>query len=128
MRKLLSVLLKYWLLILILFAFTIVQVSVNLSLPDYLAKIVNEGIVQENQNLIIETGLEMLGVALIGGIATIIGGYLSAKIGSGFSRDLREKLYQKIQNFAVSEFKKYTVSSLITRKQTIFNRYKWFSL
>lgn len=115
MKKLLAVLGKYWFQILILIAFTVVQVSVNLRLPDYLAKIINEGIVQEDQDLIMRAGVEMLGIALIGGIATIIAGFLSAKIGSGFSRDLREKLFTKIQSFSLSEFNKYSVSSLITR-------------
>ncbi len=115
MKKLLAILGKYWLQILILIAFTIVQVSVNLRLPDYLAKIINEGIVQEDQDLILRAGVEMLGVALIGGVATIAAGYLSAKIGSGFSRDLREKLFTKIQSFSLNEFNKYSVSSLITR-------------
>ena len=50
----------------------IIQVSVNLRLPDYLARIINDGIIKEDQQLILILGVEMLVVALVGGVATII--------------------------------------------------------
>lgn len=115
MKKLFGVLGKYWFSILLLLGFTVLQVYVNLRLPDYLAKIINDGIVKEDQDFVLHTGLQMLGVALVGGIATIITGYFSAVIGSGFSKDLRKKVFEKIQSFSLNEFNKFSVSSLITR-------------
>lgn len=93
----------------------IIQVSANLRLPDYLARIINDGIVKEDQQLIINLGFEMLVVALVGGFATIITGFLGSRIGSAFSKQLRKRLFVKIQNFSLKEFNQYTVSSLITR-------------
>lgn len=111
----LKILKRYWFQIAVLIISVIIQVSVNLELPDYLSRIVNEGIISENQELVLNLGLKMVGIALIGGIATIITGYLGSKIGAAFSRDLREKLFNRVQKFSLKEFNQYTVSSLITR-------------
>ncbi|HQF36276.1 MAG TPA: ABC transporter ATP-binding protein [Candidatus Dojkabacteria bacterium] len=115
MANIIKILKKYRFQILILLISVIIQVYVNLELPDYLAQIINKGIILSDQNFILKTGFKMIIIAFIGGIATIITGYQGAKIGSAFSRDLREKLYLKIQNFSITDFNKYTVSSLITR-------------
>ncbi len=94
---------------------TVIQVIAALQLPDYMAKIVNEGIVQQNQQLVWDTGLLMLGVTMIGAICTIIVGYLAAKVGIGFAKDLREKIFVKVENFSLTEFNKFSTASLITR-------------
>ncbi len=57
----------------------------------------------------------MLLVAIIGGLASIFGSYLSSKTAVGFSRDLRKKLFSKVESFSLHEFDKIGTSSLITR-------------
>lgn len=64
---------------------------------------------------ILKLGGIMLLVALIGGIATVISSYLSSKTSVGFSRDLRKKLFTKVESFSLNEFDKIGTSSLITR-------------
>ncbi|MFS8131048.1 MAG: ABC transporter ATP-binding protein [Candidatus Dojkabacteria bacterium] len=115
MIKTLRFLKPYWKLIVLLVILTTIQVTANLQLPDYLSRIVSEGIVKEDQALIISIGLQMLVVALIGGISTIGVGFLASKIGTGFSRDARKELFSKIQSFSLAEFNKFSTSSLITR-------------
>ncbi len=115
MIKLLKYLKPYTLTLIFVVALTFVQVMANLQLPDYLAKIVNEGIVQENQDLIINSGVQMLLVALIGGICTVAASYFASKIAAGFSRDIREKVFSKIESFSLTEFNEFSTSSLITR-------------
>ena len=94
---------------------TYVQVMASLALPDYMAKIVNEGIVNQDQNLIWSTGLTMILVTLVGALATVIVGYLSAKIGTGFSKNLREAVFKKVEEFSMEEFNNFSTASLITR-------------
>ena len=94
---------------------TYVQVMASLALPDYMAKIVNEGIVNQDQNLIWSTGLTMILVTLGGALATVIVGYLSAKIGTGFSKNLREAVFKKVEEFSMEEFNNFSTASLITR-------------
>lgn len=94
---------------------TYIQAMASLQLPDYMAKIVNEGIVLENQSTIWSTGLQMLLVTAVGALCTILSGFLAAKIGTGFSRDLRHDVFEKVESFSLSEFNKLPIASLITR-------------
>lgn len=113
--KILKYIKPYLVPLVLLIVFTVGQVAANLELPDYTAKIINEGVIGSNQDIIISTGGEMLIVALLGGLCAIIAGYLAARIGSGFARDLREGIFTKVENFSLTEINKFSTSSLITR-------------
>lgn len=115
MLKLLKYLKPYIFLILLLLGLTYAQVMASLALPDYMAKIVNEGIVNQNLALIWSTGVTMILITLGGALAAVIGGYLSAKIGTGFSKDLRRAVFKKVESFSMEEFNNFSISSLITR-------------
>jgi ATP-binding cassette subfamily B protein len=115
MFGLLKFLKKYTFQILLIIGLTIIQVIVNLQLPDYMSKIINEGIVPEDMQLIWNIGKDMLIISLIGGVATIIVSFLASKVSTGFARDLREKTFEKVTNFSLTEFDKFSTSSLITR-------------
>lgn len=91
------------------------QTVANLALPDYMATIINKGIVGGDMSIIYSTGLKMLGVALGGGILTVGVGYLAVRIATGFSQRLREALFVKTESFSLVEFNKFSTSSLITR-------------
>jgi len=113
--RLIKYLKPYIPLIILLLGLTYAQVMASLALPDYMAKIVNEGIVNQDQALIWQTGLKMILITLGGALATVIGGYLSARIGTGFSRDLRQKVFSKVESFSMQEFNTFSTASLITR-------------
>jgi ATP-binding cassette subfamily B protein len=115
MLKLIKLFKPYILSLIALVGLVYVQVWATLKLPDYTAKIVNEGIVEENTQLIIHTGLIMLLVSLIGGVAMIIVSYLASKIAAGYTKNLREKLFSKVESFSLTEFNKFSTASLITR-------------
>lgn len=91
------------------------QSYVNLALPDYTARIVNEGISQKNLGIIYSVGTEMLLITLLGGLLTIGIGFLASKIATGYARRLREALFTKVENFSLDEFNSFSSSSLITR-------------
>lgn len=115
MRKILPYLKPYLLLIIILFALVAVQVTADLALPDYLADIINKGVILQDNDIIASIGKEMMSVALIGAVATISVGYLASLISTGVARDLRKGVYSKIQGFSSTEFDKFSTASLITR-------------
>lgn len=98
-----------------LLALVFVTVYASLQLPDYMAKIVNEGIVLKNNGLILQTGGTMLLIALIGAVATVGVGYLASKIATGVSMDARAKLFARVESFSLGEFNKFSTASLITR-------------
>ena len=115
MAKLLKYFKPYIWPLVFLIILTFGQTMANLALPDYMASIVNQGIVGKNPGVIYHFGLIMLLVTFAGGLATIGVGYLASKIGTGFSRKIREILFTKIESFSLIEFNKFSTASLITR-------------
>ena len=98
-----------------LFVLVLIQVITNLQLPDYTAGIINKGIVNGDTAFILHDGLIMLAISLLGGIATIGVGYFAAKVATGFSMDVRTKVFERVESFALTEFNKFSTASLITR-------------
>ncbi len=94
----------------------IVQVWLELTMPDYMSEITR--LVQTEGSLmkdIITQGALMLGCALGSLISAIIVCYLAANIASSFATTIRMKIFRKIQEFGTEEIKKFSTSSLITR-------------
>ena len=115
MLKLFKYLKPYIFPIILMIGLTYIQVMAALQLPDYMATIVNEGIIQENQPLIWDTGIKMLLVTVVGAISTIAVGYIAAKVGTGFGKSLRKEVFSKVESFSLTEFNKFSIASLITR-------------
>ncbi len=108
--------LKPYLLPLVLMVVLLIgQTIANLSLPDYMARIVNDGIVGNDRNAIYSNGRTMLIVALLGGLFTIGAAFLASRIATGFTRDLRDATFTKTTSFSPLEFSRFSTASLITR-------------
>lgn len=60
-------------------------------------------------------GLQMLGVALLGVIATVLVGFFSARMAATVGKRLRHDLFSKVESFSSGEFDKFSTASLITR-------------
>ncbi len=57
----------------------------------------------------------MLLITLGGGIAAVGVGYLAARVATGFARDIRRKVFEKVESFSITEFNTFSTASLITR-------------
>jgi len=101
--------------ILALTALTYLQVRANLQLPDYMAKIINDGIIKQDMNAIYQNGGLMLLVTLGGAVCAIGIGYLASRISTGYGRDVRQKVFEKVESFSIAEFNNFSTASLITR-------------
>ena len=66
-------------------------------------------------NYILRTGGLMLLISLVGGVSTVISGFLSARAAAGMARDVRQDLFKKVESFSSTEFDKFSTASLITR-------------
>ncbi|HCF65503.1 MAG TPA: ABC transporter [Clostridiales bacterium] len=64
---------------------------------------------------ILFTGMQMLGIALISMIAAIIIMYLSSRVAAKLGQNLRNKVFKKVLGFSIEEFKAFSTASLITR-------------
>ncbi|MDR0570401.1 MAG: ABC transporter ATP-binding protein/permease [Clostridiales Family XIII bacterium] len=91
------------------------QAMCDLALPDYMADIVNKGIMRGDSPFIVRTGLVMLLVSLLGAACSISVGFISARVAAGLGRRLRKDVFGKVVGFSNAEFDKFTTSSLITR-------------
>ena len=66
-------------------------------------------------NYILLSGLQMLGVALISMASAVIIMLLSSRVAANLGKVLREKLFKKVLTYSSSEMRKFGVASLITR-------------
>ena len=62
-----------------------------------------------------KAGLKMVGMALIMGLATVLVGFIGARIGAGIGRDLRGKIFKRVVSFSNAEMDRFSTASLITR-------------
>lgn len=63
----------------------------------------------------LRVGGTMLLLTLLSGACTIAVGYLSARTAAGFARDVRRKLFRRVESFSGIEFETFSTASLITR-------------
>jgi len=66
-------------------------------------------------NYILKTGLLMLGITLVGALASIAVGYIASRIAAGLGRNLRSKIFNRVSRFSNAEMDKFSTASLITR-------------
>jgi ATP-binding cassette subfamily B protein len=60
-------------------------------------------------------GAMMLLLTLLGAVATVLVGFISAKVAAGLARDLRSSVFTKVEGFSQREFDTFSTASLITR-------------
>ena len=122
MLKLFKGLKPYWTLVFGVLVLVFISTMTDLELPDLMSDIVDTGIVQGDVSYILGRGGVMLLVALLGTVCTILTSYLSSKIGMGFSRDLRKKVFEKVESFSLTEINEMGTASLITRTTNDINQ------
>ena len=96
--------------------FIVLQVWLDLEIPDYMSTITT--LVQtpgSTINDILLNGGYMLACAVASAITTIIVGFLAAKIASRLARRIRSLVFNKVVNFSMAEVKHFSTASLITR-------------
>lgn len=107
---------KQWMQILLSFVFIITQVYLDLKIPDYMSKITmyveSPG---HSVSDIIAEGKWMLLCAFGSLISAIIVGYLASKVSASFSKDLRSRIFSKVESFSMKEINEFSTASLITR-------------
>jgi len=113
--KLLKNLRPYWLSIAGIILFVFLQAISELFLPTLMSDIVDVGVVNGDINFILKIGGRMLLIAFIAMIASIYGSYLASRVSIGFARDLRNKVFTKVESFSLEEFNKIGTASLIVR-------------
>jgi ATP-binding cassette subfamily B multidrug efflux pump len=122
MVKLFKQLKPYTKIIAVICILVLVQAITDLYLPTLMSDIVDKGIVNQDTEYILKTGGIMLLIAAGGSVCTIVASLLSAKVATGFSRDLRIKVFSKVESFTLKEVDKIGTASLITRNTNDINQ------
>lgn len=92
-----------------------IQAISDLKLPNYMAEIVDKGIITGDQSVMISIGIKMLLLALLIAVVTILSSLTSSIVGSGVASNLRDDVFRKVEKFSHTEFDKFGTASLITR-------------
>lgn len=87
----------------------------TLLIPTLIANVVDHGILQGDMKIITRIGLQMLLVALAGSAVSVFSSWVTSDLGALFGREMRSKLFQKIQELSIHQFDQLGVSSLLTR-------------
>jgi ATP-binding cassette subfamily B protein len=91
------------------------QTLSTLYLPTLMADIVDHGIARKNIGYIISTGEVMLAITVGGMACSIAAAFFSSRIAVGFGRDVRAKLFARVETFALHEVDRFGTATLITR-------------
>lgn len=107
---------REWIQVFASLVFIVVQVWLDLKLPDYMSEITT--LVQtpgSEMSVIWLVGGKMLICALGGLISAVVVGFFSARIAASFSQRLRSLLFTKVNDFSMEEINRFSTDSLITR-------------
>lgn len=98
--------------------FMILEVFMEILIPFLLSTLIDEGIAKNDINKMILIGIALVVAATLSLIFGVTSGKCAAKASSGFAKNLREDLYNKIQDFSFFNIDKFSTSSIVTRLTT----------
>ena len=109
---------KYWIYTVISPLFMVGEVLMETTIPLVMAKIVDVGISEKNSAFVIKSGILMISMALFSLFCGAMCGRTSSVAAFGFSKNLRKKLFSRVQEFSFGNVDKFGTSSLVTRLTT----------
>ena len=121
-RKLMPFLSKYKLAAILSPLMMVGEVFAEVRIPILMATIVDEYIPVGDTQKVMETGLLMIGMALMSLCFGALGSFFSSKAAMGFGAELRGAMFSKIQGFSFSNVDKFSTASLVTRMTTDVTR------
>ncbi len=107
---------KELILIIPIIGFIVIQVWLDLKIPDYMSEMTTVlQAVDGNINDILIPGGKMVLCALGSFASAVVTGYFVAYIAASFAQRIRKELFNKVEDFGMQEVKQYSVSSLVVR-------------
>ena len=114
-RKILSFVKPYWKLALLALALLFLRVSMDLSIPRLVQRIIDQGINQKDLQEVITTSLMMVGVTILDAAAAVGSSISSVNVGQKVSRDLRKAIFMKVQSFSYGNLDQFNTGKLMVR-------------
>lgn len=101
---------------LVLIVLTVIGTTMcTLGLPSLLTRLIDEAIPEKNLPLVFEVGGIMLLLVVVGILCGIATSRISSTVSMGVGKNLRSKVFTKVQHFSQTEIDRFSTSSLITR-------------
>lgn len=112
---------KYWFFAVLAPLFMVGEVLMDLMQPRLMSIIIDEGVLGLSNNnvgdlnLVIITGLKMIGLVTIGGICGVVSGVFANLCSQNYGNDIRKDAFKKIMSLSFEQTDKFSTGSLITR-------------
>lgn len=112
---------KYWIFALLAPLFMLGEVTMDLLQPRLMSTIVDEGVLGLSNNgvgdlnLVITTGIRMIGLVLLGGLCGMMSGVFANLCSQQFGNDVRKAAFGRIMSFSFEQTDRFSTGSLITR-------------
>lgn len=112
---------KYWIYAFLAPLFMLGEVSMDLLQPRLMSVIVDEGVLGLSSgsagdlNLVITTGLRMIGLVVFGGFCGVMSGVFANLCSQNFGNDIRKDAFGRVMSFSFEQTDRFSTGSLITR-------------
>ncbi len=90
-------------------------VFLDLSIPRLIQRIIDQGITANNQQVVIQTALLMIGISIISTLIAVGNNILSVQVGESVARDLRDALFTQVQSFSYGNLDEQKTGQLMVR-------------
>lgn len=113
--KVIRILKPYRIQIAVALLLMLVELAVELLQPLLIAKVIDNGIMKRDLDVVMLWGSVMVGISLCAFMAGIINSFYASHVSQNYGYDIRRILFTKIQAFSFANFSSFPTSSLITR-------------
>lgn len=115
MKKMFVYMRRYWFIAMLAPITMIAEVFIDLQLPNLMSKIVDDGVLKGNLELVIRTGIFMILLSIVGGLSGILAAAFSSIASQSFGNDVRCDTYKRVMSLSPEQTDKFTTGSLVTR-------------
>jgi ATP-binding cassette, subfamily B, multidrug efflux pump len=114
-RKILQFVKPYWKLAVLALVLLTSLVFMDLAIPRLIQRIIDQGIMQKDLGVVIQTSVLMIGISILSTVIAVGNNIFSVRVGESTARDLREAIFVKIQNFSYGNLDHFTTGKLMVR-------------
>jgi ATP-binding cassette, subfamily B, multidrug efflux pump len=90
-------------------------VFMDLAIPRLIQRIIDQGITQNNEQVVLQTALLMIGISMLSAVIAVGNNIFSIQVGEGVARDLRDALFLKIQSYSFGNLDRQKTGRLMVR-------------
>jgi ATP-binding cassette, subfamily B, multidrug efflux pump len=114
-KRILHFVKPYWKQALLALVLLTSLVVLDLSIPRLVQRIIDQGVAKHNQPLVLQTAALMIGISILSTIIAVGNNIFSVRVGESVARDLRNTLFQKIQQYSYGNLDKQQTGMLMVR-------------